>query len=96
VKNIKPKMKDFLWDQRVSKWFGNWNTLFTAKDYKCIKPQSESYKKVIKYIRQNKCASKKDILAMLGWGQTFGFSSIRNQLRCDKRIMLTENEYIWK
>ena len=96
VKNIKPKMKDFLWDQRVSKWFGNWKTLFTAKDYKCIKPQSESYKKVIQYIRQNKCASKKDLITMLGWGQTFGFSSIRNQLRCDKRIKLTENEYIWK
>ena len=92
---IKPKMEDFLWDNRVSNWFNGWDTLFNANDYKCIGTDCGSYKKVIDFISKKKYATKSEVYKMLGWGVSFTFSGIRNALRKDKRIKLTEIGYEW-
>ena len=95
INNIKPKLEDFLWDKRISKWFDGWESIFNSKDYRSIKTSSGSYQKVIKYLSEKGYATKTELFKMLGWGVTFGFSSIRNSLRNDKRVMLTADGYKW-
>ena len=93
---IEPMMEQFLWDKRISKWFGGWNSIFDGNNYSCSKTDGSSYKKVIKYISEKKYATKSEVYKMLGWGVTFTFSGIRNSLRNDKRIKLTSDGYEWK
>jgi len=88
-------MEQFLWDKRISKWFGGWNSIFDGNNYSCSKTDGSSYKKVIKYISEKKYATKSEVYKMLGWGVTFTFSGIRNSLRNDKRIKLTSDGYEW-
>ncbi len=92
---IEPMMEQFLWDKRISKWFGGWNSIFDGNNYSCSKTDGSSYKKVIKYISEKKYATKSEVYKMLGWGVTFTFSGIRNSLRNDKRIKLTSDGYEW-
>jgi glycosyltransferase involved in cell wall biosynthesis len=86
---------NFSWDDRIKKWFGGWNSLFDEDSYKQINEDAKSYQKVIEFISVNGYARKSEIYEMLGWGVTFQFSNIRNRLRTDDRIKLTESGYEW-
>jgi len=61
-----------------------------------LKEKTDSYKKIVKYIKQNKSVSKNDILEHMGWGVRIAFTSYRNMLRTEKGIVFTKNRYEYK
>ena len=87
--DLKPKLNDFKWGERVSKWFDGW------KHFEKLKPMSdtESYKRIMNFIHMKKSVSKKDILEYMGWGVRISFSAYRNRLRTEPTIKLTKSRY---
>ena len=56
--------------------------------------KTDSYDKIVKFIKDKKSVTKNDILEhMGGWGVRVKFSSYRNRLRNEKDIKLTKNRY---
>ena len=58
-----------------------------------IKNETDSYNRIVKFIRNKKSVSKSDILDYLNWGVRISFTSYRNKLRKDKTIRFTKNRY---
>ena len=58
-----------------------------------LKNDTDSYKRIIKFIRKKKSASKSDILDYLNWGVRISFTGYRNRLRNEKTIKFTKNRY---
>ena len=58
-----------------------------------LKNDTDSYKRIIKFIRKKKSASKSDILDYLNWGVRISFTGYRNRLRNEKTIKLTKDRY---
>lgn len=61
-----------------------------------LSEKTESFQKIVKYIKQNTSVSKNDILDYMGWGVRIAFSSYRNMLRLEEGIVLTKNRYEYK
>jgi glycosyltransferase involved in cell wall biosynthesis len=58
-----------------------------------LKNDTDSYKRIIKFIHKKKSASKSDILDYLNWGVRISFTGYRNRLRNEKTIKLTKDRY---
>lgn len=87
---IQNHIEKFTWKSRVSKWFNNWNIF----DFP-LASKTESYNKILNYIKSEKSVSKKDILDYMGWGIRIPFSPYRNQLRTEPNIKFTKDRYEW-
>ena len=83
--------KSMLWDERISKWFNNWDGVFDLKEMQ----ETESLLKIKDYIHQKKFVTKKDILEYMGWGVRIKWSGYRNTLRKYSEIKFTKNGYEW-
>ena len=56
--------------------------------------KTESYDKIVKFIRRRKSVTKKEIIEhMGGWGLRIKWTPYRNRLRNEKDIRLTKNRY---
>ena len=89
-KYLKPLLPDFKWSGRVLKWFDNWTKLDNLKTIS----KTESYDKIVKFIRRRKSVTKKEIIEhMGGWGLRIKWTPYRNRLRNEKDIRLTKNRY---
>ncbi len=89
---LKPLIKDLLWDSRVMNWFNGWKFLDNLPKIK----KSESYDRIVKYIKTKKSVSKSDILKHMNWGFRIPFNGYRNLLREEEGIKFTENRYIFE
>lgn len=69
------------------------NMLQTTFDNLHMMGESESYLKILNFIKKNKSVSKHDILEHLGWGVRISFSSYRNRLRNEAGVVFTKNRY---
>ena len=69
------------------------NTFNTAiSNLRPIK-ETESYNKIVEFIRTKKSVTKNEILLHMGWGVRIGFTTYRNRLRNEKDIKFTKNRY---
>ena len=87
--NLKSKIDDFKWSQRVPNWFNSWdflNNLETVGD-------TESYRKIVDYIHKKKSVTKNDILRKFNWGVRVQFNGYRNRLRTESTIKFTKDRY---
>lgn len=55
--------------------------------------KTETLERIVKFIKQNKSVTKKDIMEFLGWGVRIPWSPYRNMLRTEKGIVFTKNRY---
>jgi len=92
VTAIEPIIESFLWSNRVSSWFNNWESLFDPKQYQAVQ-SGIAYSKIRELILEEGYVSKKEILDTLSWGVGIPFGIYRNRLRLDPDIALTENGY---
>ena len=58
-----------------------------------LKNDTDTYKKVINFIRKKGSVSKNDILDFLEWGVRISFSGYRNRLRNEQTIKFTKDRY---
>ena len=93
VRNMKNKLPNFLWQNRIAEWFNGWD-IFDG-DWNLIKKDNQSYQRVIDFISLKGYTSKNDVLKFLSWGPGFRFDGIRNRLRGDDRVKLTKDGYEW-
>ena len=78
------------WDKQILKI----NDMFqTAIDSLQESKETDSYKQILKIIKDKKSVTKRDITDELGWGIRIAFNSYRNRLRNEKDIRLTKNRY---
>jgi hypothetical protein len=89
---LKKEIEDFKWENRVPKWFNNWNFL-RPDSFAMIGDTSESYKRIVDYIHKENSVTKKDILEHMGWGVRISFSAYRNKLREEPTIRFTKDRY---
>lgn len=61
--------------------------------FEVLNEETESYKKIVSFIKRNKCVSKKKILEHMNWGVRIKFTPYRNMLRANKNIKFTKYGY---
>ena len=84
------RFEDSKWDKQILKI----NDMFqTTIDNLHQSKETDSYKRILKFIRDKKSVTKRDITDELGWGIRIAFNSYRNRLRNEKDIRLTKNRY---
>jgi glycosyltransferase involved in cell wall biosynthesis len=84
------RFEDSKWDKQILKI----NDMFqNAIDNLHESKETDSYKRILKFIRDKKSVTKRDITDELGWGIRIAFNSYRNRLRNEKDIRLTKNRY---
>jgi glycosyltransferase involved in cell wall biosynthesis len=88
------KFKASMWDSAIKPF----NEMFQDAFDKLPKlsEKTESYQKIVDYIKLNKSVSKKDILEYMGWGVRIAFTSYRNMLRNEEGIIFTKNRYEYR
>jgi len=79
------------WENAIHQFNNMFNK--TIDNLPMIKNDTETYQKVLDFIRKKKSVTKSDILNMLNWGVRISFSGYRNKLRNEKDIRLTKNRY---
>jgi glycosyltransferase involved in cell wall biosynthesis len=79
------------WENAIHQFNNMFNK--TIDNLPMIKNDTETYQKVLDFIRKKKSVTKSDILNMLNWGVRISFSGYRNKLRNEKDIKLTKNRY---
>ena len=85
------RFEESKWDKQILKI----NDVFqdAMNNLRSVK-KTDSYDKIVKFIKDKKSVTKNDILEhMGGWGVRVKFSSYRNRLRNEKDIKLTKNRY---
>ncbi len=85
---IEKIIQSFTWENRVKKWFNNWK-IFEFD----VGTKTESYYKILKFIKSQKSVSKKQILEYMGWGVRIPFTPYRHLLRLEPDIRFTESHY---
>ena len=60
---------------------------------KMLREDTDSYKKIIKFINSRKSTTKNDLKTYLGWSVRITFSTYRNRLRNENKIKLTKQGY---
>jgi hypothetical protein len=83
--------KNMVWDERIAKWFGGWDSVFELKTMQ----ETESLLKIKDFIKDKKVTNKFDILEYMGWGVRVKWSGYRNALREMPEIKFTKNGYEW-
>ena len=85
------RFEDSKWDKQINKI----NTTFqNAIDNLKTISKTESYDRIVNFIRDKKSVTKKEILEYMGnWGIRIKFTSYRNRLRNEKDIKLTKDRY---
>ena len=84
------RFKDSKWNKQILKI----NDMFqNAIDDLRVIQKTDSYDKIVEFIRTKKSVTKNDILLHMGWGVRIGFNTYRNRLRNEKDIKLTKNRY---
>jgi glycosyltransferase involved in cell wall biosynthesis len=87
VKQLSQKM---LWKKRMREWFNDWKFL----DELPTVDKTNSFKKIVKFIKRHGSVTKNDILEYMGWGAGIGWSKYRNLLRQEPEIRFTKSRYI--
>ena len=83
--------ENMIWEERISNWFGGWKNVFNLKSV----GDTDSLKKIKKFIKRNSFVTKRDILEHMGWGVRIKYNGYRNALRKDKDIKFTKYGYEW-
>ena len=84
--------KDMLWDERISKWFNNWETVFEPER---VMGELDGLIKIKQFTKQSKFATKKNILEYMNWGVQIKWTPYRNASRLCTNIKFTKNGYEW-
>ena len=79
------------WDKTIHLY--NEHFILAEKELNIIREETDSYKKIIKFIKSRKCTTKDDLKTHLGWGVRIAFSAYRNRLRNEDKIILTKQGY---
>ena len=85
------RFKKGKWESAINQFNDMLNE--TIDKLPAIKNETDSYNRIVKFIRNKKSVSKSDILDYLNWGVRISFTSYRNKLRKDKTIRFTKNRY---
>ena len=88
-------VKSMAWEHRVEKWFGGWNHIFDLSDYS-MRSKTESYQKIVEFIRKQGFATKQQIIEHMNWGVSIPWGKYRNLLRTEKGVKFTKNGYKWE
>ena len=83
--------KNMVWNERIAKWFGGWDSVFELKTMQ----ETESLLKIKQFIKDKNVTNKFDILEYMGWGVRVKWSGYRNALRQMPEIKFTKNGYEW-
>ncbi len=84
--------KNMMWEERISKWFNGWDTVF---DFKPVQ-ETESVLKIKDFIERKRFVTKKELLEYLGWGVRIGWNGYRHALRKYDEIKFTKHGYEWR
>ena len=81
-----------------SKWeiaIDQFNKMFqtTFDNLPQLRSNTDSYVKIVNFIKQNLSVSKREILDYMGWGVRIVFNSYRNRLRDEPGIVFTSDRY---
>jgi len=85
------RFEDSKWDKQILKI----NDMFqnSMDNFKQVS-RTESYEKMVEFIRNKKSVTKNEIMKHMGdWGVRVKFNGYRNRLRNEKDIKLTKNRY---
>ena len=84
------RFKDSKWEKQIERINDTFNSAIS--NLRPIK-ETESYDKIVEFIRTKKSVTKNEILLHMGWGVRIGFTTYRNRLRNEKDIKFTKNRY---
>ena len=84
--------KNMLWEERISKWFNNWNNVFDLSDMN----ETKALLRIKDFIEDKGFVTKRQITDYLGWGVRIKWSGYRNALRKYPEIKFTKNGYEWR
>ena len=79
------------WDETVNLY--NEHFILAEKELSIIKEETDSYKKIRRYITNRRCVTKRDLKGYLNWGIRIPFNIYRNRLRNEDKIILTKQGY---
>ena len=89
--SIQSFIPNMIWGNAVYEWFDNWKFLTHLPAVQ----RTESYEKIVAFIKNRGNVSKNDILEHMGWGVRIGFSNYRNLLRKEPGIKFTKTRYTY-
>ena len=90
-KKSKELSKQNTWKEVVKQY--NEHFILAEKELKEIKQETDSYKKIIKYISDKGYVSKRELKSHLNWGIRIPFDAYRNKLRNETKIKFTKYGY---
>ena len=79
------------WEEIVKQY--NEHFILAEKELQTIKEKTDSYNKIVKFIKNKKSVNKNDILDYLNWGIRISFGGYRNLLRKENKIKFTKDRY---
>jgi predicted glycosyltransferase len=79
------------WEEIVKQY--NEHFVLAEKELNEIKQETDSYKKIVKYISDKGYVSKRELKAHLNWGIRIPFDAYRNKLRNETKIKFTKYGY---
>jgi len=83
--------KQNTWQKTIKQY--NEHFVLAEKELNEIKQDTDSYKKIIKYILDNGYVSKRQLKSHLNWGIRIPFDAYRNRLRNETKIKFTKYGY---
>ena len=83
--------KHMVWEERISKWFNNWENVFDLKPM----GDTEGLQKCVDFIKKKGVTTKHEMITEFGWGYRVKFNNYRNALREMDEIKFTKDGYEW-
>ena len=83
--------KQNTWQKTIKQY--NEHFVLAEKELNEIKQDTDSYKKIVKYILDNGYVSKRQLKSYLNWGIRIPFDAYRNRLRNEIKIKFTKYGY---